>query len=64
MAPAGLATAALRVTELAFALAGTDTSASRSLGADGVPGPSTVQVEVPKPVTHSGLLKIAVGPLG
>jgi hypothetical protein len=64
VAPAGLGTVALRVTEPVFELAGTDTSASRLLGAAGVPGPSIVQVEVPKPVTHSGLLNTAVGPVG
>lgn len=57
---------AVRVAEsTVFALALTGTSASRLVGASGVPGAAaSVQVAVPKPAAHSGLLNTAVSPLG
>ncbi len=66
VAPAGLATVAVKATESTeFALALTGTSASRLVGASGVPGAAaSVQVAVPKPVAHSGLLNTAASPLG
>lgn len=64
VAPAGLATAADKVTELVLALAGTGTSASRFVGDAAVPGVSIAQVGVPNPEAHSELLNVAVSPLG